>query len=258
MSDFAGEKTLEPTPHRRQQARQEGHVARSLDLASSAMLLLAATIVLWFGGSLAGFLVEYCRGRLGGPFEVVADQAYCVGLWNALLGSLGRLLLPILGLIFLAGVAVNVLQTGFLFLPQRLALDFSRISLIRGWQRIFSAGGMVRLGFGLMKLGVVAVVAGMVLYNQRNAFWKLASLTPTALAVQMSQLLLWTMLKIGAALFVLAILDYVYQWRRHEQDLKMTPQELREELKNLEGDPKAIARRKQMQRDLSSQRLRIE
>ena len=62
------------------------------------------------------------------------------------------------------------------------------------------------------------------------------------------------MLKIGAALLVLAILDYGYQRWRHEQDLKMTPQELREELKNLEGDPQQRARRKQMQRDLAVER----
>jgi flagellar biosynthetic protein FlhB len=254
MSDYAGEKTLEPTPHRRQQARQEGHVAKSHDLGSAAMLLLGATILLMFGGGLAGFLVEYGRNRLGGQFEVVADQEFCVGLWNSTLGSLSRFLFPILGLIFLAGIAVNVLQTGFLFLPQQLAFDFSRVSPIRGWQRIFSSGGMVRLGFGLLKLAVVATVVGVVFCNQRDAFWKLASLAPSSLAVEMTQLLLWIVLKIGAALFVLAILDYVYQWWRHEQDLKMTPQELREELQNLEGDPKAVARRKEAQRDLSSRR----
>ena len=67
----------------------------------------------------------------------------------------------------------------------------------------------------------------------------------------MAQILMWTALKIGAALLVLAILDYGYQRWRHEQDLKMTPQELREELKNLEGDPQLRARRKQLQRDLA-------
>ena len=70
----------------------------------------------------------------------------------------------------------------------------------------------------------------------------------------MAQILLWTALKVGAALLVLALLDYAYQWWRHEQDLKMTPQELREELRNLEGNPQVIARRKQVQRDLMRQR----
>ena len=75
------------------------------------------------------------------------------------------------------------------------------------------------------------------------------------LAVQMAQILLWTALKIGAVLLVLSLLDYSYQWWKHEQDLKMTPQELREELRNLEGNPQIIARRKQMQREQSTNRL---
>ena len=70
----------------------------------------------------------------------------------------------------------------------------------------------------------------------------------------MTQILFWTAMKIAGALFGLAMLDYAYQWWRHEQDLKMTPQELREELRNLEGNPQVIAQRKQVQRDLASQR----
>ena len=98
-------------------------------------------------------------------------------------------------------------------------------------------------------------MACVVLYNQREAILGLTALAPAALALQMTQILLWTALKIGAALLVLAMLDYAYQWWRHEQDLKMTPQELREELRNLEGNPQVIARRKQVQRDLVLQRL---
>ena len=237
MPDHAGDKSLEPTPHRRQQARQEGHVAKSQDLGSAAMLLSGVGILMMFGGGLVGFFVNYCRSQLGGQPWLAANTEFVAGQWNATLWTLARYLLPILGLLCLAGVAVNVLQTGFLFLPQQVSFDLGRISPIRGWQRIFSSAGMVHLGFGLLKLTVVFAVAGVVLYNQREALLGLIALPPAALAAQMAQILLWTTLKIGAALLVLAILDYAYQRWRHEQDLKMTPQELREELKNLEGDP---------------------
>jgi flagellar biosynthetic protein FlhB len=149
----------------------------------------------------------------------------------------------------LAGVAVNVLQVGFLFLPQRLSFDPSRLSPIRGWQRIFSSPAMVHVGFGMFKLAIVFIVAGVVLYNQREALLGLVALAPPELASQMAHIVLSTAMKIGVALLVLAILDYGYQRWRYEQDLKMTPQELREELRNLEGDPQLIARRKQAQRN---------
>ena len=255
MADYAGDKSLEPTPHRRQQARQEGHVAKSQALASAVMLLLGVAIVMTLGGELAGFLVNYCRSQLGGQPTLTINAEIVSSQWDATLWALARHLLPILGLLCAAGVAVNLLQTGFLFLPQKLSFDASRISPIRGWQRIFSASGMVHLGFGLFKLIVVFTVAGVVLYNQREAMLGLVALPPPELAGQMTQLVLWTAMKIGAALLVLAIFDYAYQRWRYEQDLKMTPQELREELKNLEGDPQLTARRKQAQRTLAVGRV---
>ena len=89
MPDYAGEKTLEPTPHRRQQARQEGHVAKSHDLGSAAMLLLGLAVLVTLGGSLAGFLADYCRNQLGGRPWLAADAASspasgtpCSGGWG--------------------------------------------------------------------------------------------------------------------------------------------------------------------------------
>ena len=105
---------------------------------------------------------------------------------------------------------------------------------------------MVRLGFGVIKLVIALAVACVVLYGQRAAILGLTGLMPAALALKMTEILLWTALKVGASLLALAMLDYAYQWWRNEQDLKMTPQELREEMRNLEGDPQVIARRKQV------------
>jgi flagellar biosynthesis protein FlhB len=251
MPDHAGDKTVEPTPHRRQQARQEGQIAKSQDLGSAVMLLAAVVILMTLGGGLVGFFVNYCRSQLSGEPWLAANSELVTSHWNATLWTLASYLLPILGLLCLAGVAINVLQTGFLFLPQKVSFDLGRISPIRGWQRIFSSTRMAHLAFGLLKLTIVFTTAGVVLYNQREALLRLISLPPLALATEMSQLLLWTAMKIGAALLVLAILDYGYQRWRHEQDLKMTPQELREELRNLEGDPQLRARRKRAQRDLA-------
>ena len=98
MPDYAGEKTLEPTPHRRQQARREGHVAKSHDLGSAGLLLAGLAVLVMLGGGLVGFLVEYCRSQLGGEPWLVADADFAVSQWNATLWALGRYLLPILGL----------------------------------------------------------------------------------------------------------------------------------------------------------------
>jgi flagellar biosynthesis protein FlhB len=256
MPDYAGEKTLEPTPHRRQQARREGHVAKSHDLGSAAMLLLGLGALVTLGGGLVGFMVEYCRSQLGGEPWLTADTDFVIGQWNATLWAVGRHVLPILGLLCLGAVAVNVLQVGFLFLPQRLALDFARLDPLAGLRRIFSAAGAVRLGFGVVKLLVISAVVCAALWGQGTKMLTLTALTPAGIAAEMVQILFWIGLKVGAALLVVALLDYAYQWWRHEQDLKMTPQELREELRNLEGNPQMTGRRKQMRQELTLKRQR--
>lgn len=255
MAEYAGDKTLDPTPHRRQQARSEGHVAKSQDLVSAVLLLAGLATLMMLGGGLVAFLVEYCRSQLGGEPWITTDAEFVVSHWNGTLWTLARYLLPILGLLCLVSLAVNVLQVGFLFLPQRLAIDFGRLDPLRGLQRIFSGSSMVHLGLGIVKMVIVSAVAFVVLYHQCDAILGLTDLAPAAIALQMTQIVFWTAMKVGAALLVLAILDYAYQWWRHEQDLKMTPQELREELRNLEGNPQVISRRKQVQRDLVLQRL---
>ncbi len=254
MSDYAGEKTLEPTPHRRQQARREGQVARSRDLASAAMLLLGLGVLMVLGGALAGFLVDYCRHQLGGRPWMTIDPDQAVAEWNSVLWALGRRLLPVLGLIFLAGVAVNVLQTGFLFLPQKLNPDLGRVNLLAGLTRICSSANLMGFAFGVVKLVVVAAVAGAVLYHERSAIAGLTSLDPSTMSLRMVEIIFWTAMKVGAALLLLAVLDYAYQRWRHERDLRMTPQELREEARHLEGDPQLSARRKRMQRDIVERR----
>jgi len=255
MADYAGEKSLEPTPHRRQQARNEGHVAKSRELTAAVLLLAGLAVLMMLGGELAGWMVDYCREQLIGKAWLTADTDFVVHQWHSVLWTLARYLLPILGLLCLAGVAVNVFQVGFLFLPQRLTFDLNRLNPLEGIRRIFSGAGMVNLGQGIVKLTIASTVAGIVVYNQCEAILALTSLPPATIASQMTQILLGAAMKVGAALLVLAILDYAYQWWRHEQDLKMTPQELREELRNLEGNPQVITRRKQVQRDLVLKRL---
>jgi len=202
MSDNAGEKTLEPTPYRRQQARREGRVAKSRDLGSALMLLAGLGLLALFGGGLMHFLVAFCRAQLGGAPWMAVDAESVAGLWNATLASLAQYMLPLLGLLFLAGAAVNVIQIGFLFLPERVAIDFTRVSPLQGMSRIFSPAGVVGLGFGVFKLFAAMCVAGVVLYGQHDAILGLTSLSPSQIVAEGVRIGFWVLLKVGAALLV--------------------------------------------------------
>lgn len=255
MPDQFGEKSQEPTPHRRQKAREEGHVPQSQDL-TSAVLLLVALVALWtLGQELIDFLAEYLGGQLGQPPPPAADAQWAASQWYTLAQGLADRALPLLLVILVAAVAINVLQMGFLLLPQRVQPDPSRINPLKGFARLFSVANVARLVFGIFKVALVGAVAFWAVWAERETILGLAALTVPEIAVYLIEVLFWTTAKVAAALLILAILDYGFQWWKNERDLRMTPQEVREELKHLEGDPQVIARRRAVQRQLVLNRL---
>lgn len=255
MAESDGDKSQDATPHRRQQAREQGNVARSQDLASAGMLLLALLTVLMLGGALIDYMGRYTREQIGGRAWLSADVSFASSEWMHVMGDLARFVLPILGLVMLWGVLVNLFQVGLLFLPDKLAFDISRLDPIKGMGRIFAMANVVRLVFGLFKIGVIACVAFLSLYKQRDTILGLVELTVPEIGLFLLEVLLWTSIKVAAALVVLAILDYMFQRWKFEKDIRMTSQEIREEMKNLEGNPQMVAHRKQVQRQLAMNRL---
>ena len=254
-SEEFGDKTHEATPHRRQQAREEGQVVRSQDLASAGLLVGGLLILWYFGGGLAEFLGTLTSDYLGREAWMEFDQPTFVAETVSLAWRLGLALLPLLALLMGAAVLTHMGQFGFLYLPGKLALDWQRINPLPNAQRIFSMNNWVHLGFGLIKVGLIFAVASWSVWGERHKLLNLAELPANAIAVYLLQTMLWTSLKIGLALLTLAIFDYGYQYWKHEQDLRMTTQELKEEIKTQQGDPQIAARRKQIQRQMVLHRL---
>ncbi|HEY2828009.1 MAG TPA: EscU/YscU/HrcU family type III secretion system export apparatus switch protein [Pirellulales bacterium] len=254
MADSALDKSQPATPHRRQQARDQGQVAQSADLASAGLLIAGLLILLILGGQLVEFFAYLAQHQLGGESWLQADSGFIVSHANAVLLELAQAAAPILGLMLLAAVLVHILQTGFRWVPDRLALDFERINPLSGMQRLFSLSSGVRLAMGLLKVLVVLLVAIWSLYHRREELVAAAALDLTQLAAFIVDITLWTTLKIALALLVLGVFDYGYQRWKHEQQLRMTAQEVREEMKNLQGNPQVTARRRQVQRQATTQR----
>jgi flagellar biosynthetic protein FlhB len=251
----AGEKSLDPTQHRREQAREEGQVVQSQDLTSAAMLMLGLALLLWYSGTLGEFFTALLRKYLGGDPWLVADSDFVIGHWRATAWSFSRTMLPLLGLLLLGGIAINLAQVGILFLPNKLAPDLSRLDPMAGMGRIFSLQNLVKLAFGIVKVIIIGAVAYRALMNRKDDLIGLAALDLPQAGLLMWELCIWTCLKIALALLILAILDYFWQRFRFEQDLKMTPQEMREEMRNLQGDPQMVARRRQVQRQAALNRI---
>lgn len=256
MPEQNGEKSQEATQYRRQQAREHGQVARSQDLGSAALLLGAMVAILWMGSSIVTAMGLVASHYLGGDAWLATDVSTMTHEFSATMMNLATAVLPLLLVMLAVAVAINVAQVGLLFVPEKIMPDISRLDPIVGFSRVFSMASVMRLVFGLFKVGLVAVVAYTCLAGEFDDVLALVGLDLAQIGRFLSESLLWTGIKIAAALLLLALLDYGFQWWRQEQDLRMTTQEVREEMKNLQGDPQIIARRRAAQRQLVLNRVK--
>ena len=256
MAEDAGEKTQDATPHRRQQAREEGNVVHSQDLASAVLLLVALIALLNVGSAIVKLFFDLSQEHWGGTAWLELDPATWQHHWWRILAGVSLALAPLLSIVFVAGILVHLLQVGILFLPDKLMPDISRLDPIAGFWRLLSLQSAVTVVQGLFKIGVIGTVAYVAFMNQKEEILGLSGREVSEIAVFLVETLLWICIKVTVALVILSLVDYLWQYWQHEKNLKMTTDEVREEMKNLQGDPATINRRRQIQRQLAQNRMK--
>lgn len=256
MAEESGEKSHDATPHRRQQAREQGQVAYSQDLGSAALLLVGVLVLSYYGYAVIDQVMLFMERQLStGGGSLVVDDRELIVISDSVLKTFGVSMLPILAVMTVAGVLSTVLQIGLLFVPEKIQPDITRLSVLAGLKRIFSLQGAVKLGFGMIKILIVCAVAATVIQGRWNEILFASELEVPDLARLLIDVVFATALWVGATLFVLALLDFGFQKWKFEQDLMMTHQEMREEMKNMQGDPQIISRRRQIQRQMALNRI---
>lgn len=255
MAEQGGDKKHEATPYRRQKARESGQFAKSHDLGSALVLFGAVAIMLWYGPAV---LQTLGRLMVGNFTQVRYWSGTTDSAMSLLVGNIAECcwaLLPIMLAISIVALAVNWLQIGFVFQPERLGMDWHRIDPLQGAKRLWSLTNVTRLGFGLLKISLVTVVVVLGLWGRWDSIFG-----SSALSVGEVGSLVWgttvdLCLRTAGVLFALAILDYGFQYWKFEQDLRMSDEEFREEMKMMNGDPQLIARRRAVQRQLLTNRI---
>ena len=249
------ERTEQATPKKKEEARKRGSVAQSIEINSAIVLLsgvLAMTAVshLWFGG-----LARELRFYFGnaGQISYSADTISSV-LARPLLQT-ALLLAPVIAALLLAGVAASIGQVGFLFTVEPLAPKLDRISPIQGFKRLFSARALVELLKGILKVGLVSYVAYRILRGEREHMLLLSGESPGQVLSYIGAISVKVALRVSLLLLAMALADYGYQRFEHERSLRMTKQEVKEELKQTEGDPLVKSRIRSIQRAIARQRM---
>lgn len=255
MAEQFGEKVHDASPYRLEEARKKGNVPKSQDLGSAIILVLATAMMLWLGEYSLSEVGPYFEQQLGGEPWVHASASDVLNAWVKGMWVMAWVTLPICFVLFIAAVLANVMQTGLMFLPDKLQMDFKRIDPIKGLGRLVSLQSTARLGFGFFKITIVFLVAVWIFWGEWETVLALSSFSLREIAVYIVRTTLWFAFQVGVALLILAILDYAFQSWKTAQDLRMTDQEMREEVKHLDGDPKIKQRRRQVQRQLTNARM---
>ena len=166
-----------------------------------------------------------------------------------------RTLFPILGAAMIAGIAINLLQIGFLFTTKTLGMKFNRVSPLNGFKRMFSIKTVVDLLKSLLKVIIIGYIAYSDFRSMMDGFPTYAGLEIYRTFIQIMRAAFMMALKMCIALAFIAAADFLYQWWKYEKDLRMTKQEVRDEYKLMEGDPKIKGKIRQKQRQMSMMRM---
>ncbi len=250
------DRTEAPTPRRRQEARRRGQVARSAEMSSAVVLVATVGMLGVLGSSMFASLGGFMCSLLGAtppPGSLSLERLQSLGV-SALL-TVGKVAGPVVLTSFLAGLVINLAQVGLVFTADPLLPRLSRIDPATGLARIFSGRGVVELLKSCAKLIVIGYYGYLTLRRDYPTLVATGTMESGQILVTVGNLLLRMGLRTGGALAVLAALDYAYQRWEFLNSLKMTKQEVREELRQTEGDPLLRARIRGRQRQIAMHRM---
>ena len=251
MADDTGDKTEEATPRRREEARKQGNVPLSKDLSVATLMLASAGTLLILGPGLAANSIGVLSQPFADGLETTLQRPDALRLAGASVLAMAQVALPSLVALWVAALLANVLQVGFLWSPEALQPKPSRLNPVTNAQNILSSRALAKLTASLLKLAVLAGLATWLAVDMLPGFLTLPSFSIGEAASSVGESIGWLAVWLAIALLVLALLDVAFQRWKYAEDLKMTKQEVRDEMKNMDGDPLMRHRRREAHRKLA-------
>lgn len=255
---FAGEKTEKATPKKREDTRKKGQVPKSQDVNTSILLFAMFLLLLVIGGFLQKQFTnmfkhsfqEYISWEVN---ELNVQQIFLESSIDALIT-----LAPIMGIAIVAGLASNFLQVGFLFTTEPLKMDLKKLDPIQGAKKIFSARALVELVKSLLKIGFIGTVTFSILWIRRGDMLEMSQKSLESALSFFGQTTIIMGIAASLLLLIISVIDYTYQRYDHEKNIRMSKQDIKDEYKNIEGDPLIKSKIKERQRQMSQQRMMSE
>lgn len=233
-------KTEKPTPKRQSKARQQGQVAKSADFNTSLVLGGIALVLTIYGGYFLQYLGRVMREllhhqlRMTEPLTPLTFEL----LFRELVYHIVMLALPFLAGAMVIGVAANLLQVRFLFTTQPLHPSLNKLNPLTGFKKMFSQRSLVELGKGILKMAIVGGCGFAIVHGEQEHLLAMGQMSFSQSWQLVMDIVLRICSSIAVVLFLLGLADWWYQKHQLTKQLMMTRQEVRDEMKNSQGDPK--------------------
>ena len=256
--DSFQERTERATPRRRDKAREEGKVSKSMELNSAVLLTLGFLTIYLLGPTVSQQAMQIMANSMANAPTIAASDSTFLNVFTDAMLRFFSLMMPIMIAVVIIAVGINVAQVGFKISSKALEPKLDKLNMIEGFKRLFSTKSLAHLIRDLLKLIVIGFVAYKSIEGEFDSFFLLPDQTIAQLAAAMGYLSLMLTLKLGAIILVIAIIDYMYQKYEFEKSIRMTRQEIKEEYKDTEGSPQIKSRTRQLQREMAQKRMMSE
>ena len=250
----SGSKTEEPTKHKLDEARAKGDIGKSSDVPAAAVFAAAGAVVVTMGGLACQQMAASFRPFIEHPDSIDLTGAGAIGVGREALMSAQPALWVLLAAAA-AGVSGHILQTGFQLTPSKLAPDFSRLSPMKGLERLFGIDGWITFVKNLVKVLGLGWVAWMVLRAKTAMLPNLASLNPAAILPLCAESMKALFIAVLIVMITIAMVDFVVQKQRFLARMRMSKEDIKEETKSTEGDPHIKAKLRHLRMMRSRQRI---
>ncbi len=255
MAEERDERTERATPRKIREAREEGNVAKSREISSVAVLLAALMTLYLAGGTMFTNLLNVTNRSLmdAGSIHLTSERIHLL-LVDSIM-DISIIIFPVLLGTFLFALFSNIAQVGFLFSSKAITPKMDKINPINGFKNLVSLRSLVELLKSIAKIALVAYAAYFAIQSEVEDIPPLMLMSPWEIITFMSSISFNILLKSSWVLLALAIMDYSFQRWQYLKNLRMTKQEVKDEMKQQEGDPHIKARIKSLQREYASRRM---
>lgn len=253
---FAGDdKTEEATPKKKSESRNKGQIARSKDVSVAITMVICTLLISSLWGMLTSGFKDVLIYFLNFPMIKDFDNATISNLAITTVIKIGSYLLPFALPIMVGGIIASLLQTGFIITAEPLKPSFGKLNPLNGLKNMISKRSMVDLSKNLIIITIISIICYKYISGNYQSILGISNLYLPSLSDEVKNLVVGIFKQICIVLVIIAAIDYFLQVRMHNKEMRMTKQEIKDEYKQSEGDPKLKGKIKQRQRELGMKRM---